>query len=218
MAISADYAYDAEICLAEAVDYVVNDCKMDADSFIDAMIVSGYAERFSRGNADVIAGNSGIELAMCSLSAAGWHMNFPDAEPVFERRPAYWCGYIMGHYICRRNVSIKTIHERLNMQQLLRLYPVYHEMDEEKCVEYLDLVIFPDDTETRLRKMRKRLRFTQEKLAQLTGVSKSAITQYERREKDINKASADTLYKLSDVLCCSITDLMEKGAGSQNGK
>ena len=82
---------------------------------------------------------------------------------------------------------------RVDMKKLLSLYPVYHEMDEEKCVEYLDMVISSDNIQTRLRKMRKRLCFTQEKLAQLSGVSKSAITQYERREKDINKASAETL-------------------------
>lgn len=33
---------------------------------------------------------------------------------------------------------------------------------------------------------------------------------YEQRNKDINKASAETLYKISKVLGCTMEDLIEK--------
>ena len=42
------------------------------------------------------------------------------------------------------------------------------------------------------------------------GVSLRSIQMYEQRNKDINKASVETLYRLSKVFGCSIEDLMEK--------
>jgi DNA-binding Xre family transcriptional regulator len=33
---------------------------------------------------------------------------------------------------------------------------------------------------------------------------------YEQRNKDINKASAETLYRISKVLGCTIEDLLER--------
>ena len=36
------------------------------------------------------------------------------------------------------------------------------------------------------------------------------IQQYEQRQKDINKAQADTLLRLSRVLNCGVEDLVEK--------
>lgn len=33
---------------------------------------------------------------------------------------------------------------------------------------------------------------------------------YEQRNKDINKASAETLYRISKVLGCTMEDLIEK--------
>ena len=36
------------------------------------------------------------------------------------------------------------------------------------------------------------------------------IQQYEQRQKNINKAQAEYLIMLSDVLCCEVIDLMEK--------
>ena len=43
-----------------------------------------------------------------------------------------------------------------------------------------------------------------------SGVSLRSIQMYEQRNKDINKASAETLYRLSKVFGCSMEDLLEK--------
>lgn len=52
--------------------------------------------------------------------------------------------------------------------------------------------------------------FTQKELADNSGVSLRSIQMYEQRHKNINKASAETLYRLSKILGCTIEDLMEK--------
>ena len=51
---------------------------------------------------------------------------------------------------------------------------------------------------------------TQAELAKRSGVSLRSIQMYEQRNKDTNKASAETLLRLSKVLGCTMEDLMEK--------
>lgn len=46
-------------------------------------------------------------------------------------------------------------------------------------------------------------------LAEETGIPVKTIQQYEQRRKDINKAQAEYVIKLSQVLCCKPQELME---------
>ena len=47
-------------------------------------------------------------------------------------------------------------------------------------------------------------------LSKLSGVSLRSIQVYEQRNKDINKASLETVYRLSKALGCTVEDLIEK--------
>lgn len=51
---------------------------------------------------------------------------------------------------------------------------------------------------------------TQSELAKRSGVSPRSIQMYERRNKDINKASAESTYRISKVLGCPMEDLLEE--------
>ena len=66
---------------------------------------------------------------------------------------------------------------------------------------------YPD---TKLKHIRKLFGLTQAQLAKSAGVSLRSIQMYEQRNKDINKASVETIYKMAKVLGCSIEDLLEK--------
>ena len=43
-----------------------------------------------------------------------------------------------------------------------------------------------------------------------SGVSLRSIQMYEQRNKNINKASVETIYRLAKALGCEIEDLIEK--------
>ena len=58
--------------------------------------------------------------------------------------------------------------------------------------------------ETRLAK-----NLTREKLGELSGVSYRMIEKYEQGIRDINKAEAMTVYKLSEALGCNVWELLE---------
>ena len=61
-----------------------------------------------------------------------------------------------------------------------------------------------------LKKLREEASLSQNKLATLSGVSNRMIQYYEQGVKNINKAQAETLFKLAKTLNCSIEDLIEK--------
>lgn len=56
---------------------------------------------------------------------------------------------------------------------------------------------------------RKKLKLSQTKLAEMSGVSICSIRAYEQGTKDINKAQGITLYKLSRTLKCKVEDILE---------
>ena len=61
-----------------------------------------------------------------------------------------------------------------------------------------------------LKRIRSSYGCTQAELAKRSGVSLRSLQMYEQRNKDINKASVETLYRISKVLGCTIEDLLEK--------
>lgn len=64
--------------------------------------------------------------------------------------------------------------------------------------------------ETNLKRIRTVKGYSQKQLAEMSGVSLRSIQMYEQRNKDINKAQSDSLYRLAKVLCCKMEDLLEE--------
>ena len=62
----------------------------------------------------------------------------------------------------------------------------------------------------KIRIIRTTYGYTQAELAQRSGVGLRSIQMYEQRNKDINQASAETMYRLSKTLGCTMEDLIEK--------
>lgn len=60
-----------------------------------------------------------------------------------------------------------------------------------------------------LKRIRAAYGCTQSELAKRSGASLRSIQTYERRNKDINRAGAESLCRISMVLGCMIEDLLE---------
>ena len=63
---------------------------------------------------------------------------------------------------------------------------------------------------TKLKCIRTAKGYSQKQLAELSGVSLRSIQMYEQRNKDINKAQSESLYRLAKVLGCTMESLLEK--------
>lgn len=204
------YLNDAIKNLANAFDYAINVCKLEPNWFMKLFIQSNISEQFERGNPAIISGISGEELVRDILSEVYPNEKLP--IPIFSegRTPEYWAGWALAQYQWASAKRFKDIFERIPLSEIIAMYPTYHEMDiscfnESMGERYNDVV-----TETKLRKIRESRQLSQSELAKLSGVNIRSIQLYEQRVNDIDKAQAQTLYKLSRVLGCSVEDLLEK--------
>jgi transcriptional regulator with XRE-family HTH domain len=77
-------------------------------------------------------------------------------------------------------------------------------------VDIVDEKVRTHFKDTNLKHLRSAYGCTQAELAKRSGVTLRSIQMYEQRNKDINKASADAIYRISKVLGCSMESLLEK--------
>ena len=89
------------------------------------------------------------------------------------------------------------------------MYPVFHEMSEEKFADAVDGIIREGMLPVKLRRLRTACGLSQRVLSERSGVSIRAIQQYEQRQKNINHAQAFSVVSLARVLGCRAEDLME---------
>ena len=209
-AYSESYLSDAKDRLSQFFDYLINDCGMKADWAASIFLSSGYAEQFERGNPAILAGMSGIELARAVVEATYQKKKLPEPGYAEGLSPEYWAGWALAEYQWFSGKRFKDIFEHVKLSDIISMYAVYHEMDISKFIETMDETCATVLPECRLKKLRESRGLTQAELAKVSGVSLRSIQMYEQRRKDINKASAETLYSLAKVLGCTIEDLIEK--------
>ena len=90
------------------------------------------------------------------------------------------------------------------------MYHPLHEADITKFVDVVDKRIREYYAETNLKRIRTAYGCTQAELAKKSDVSLRSVQMYEQRNKDINKASVETVYRLAKSLGCTVEDLIEK--------
>ena len=209
-AYNESYLSDAKAQLSQFFDYLINACGMKPDWVASIFISSGYAEQFERGNPAILAGMSGIELARAVTKVTYKKKKLPEPEFAEGLSPEYWAGWALAEYqwySCRR---FKDIFEHVKLSEIISMYLVYHEMDISKFIETMNEKCAKALPECRLKKLRESRGLSQTELANISGVSLRSIQMYEQRVNDIDKAQAQTVYKLSRVIGCSMENLKEK--------
>ena len=63
--------------------------------------------------------------------------------------------------------------------------------------------------ELKIKEIREQMGISLRDLSEETGIPIKTIQQYEQGRKDINKAQAEYVIKLAQVLCCNPVDLLE---------
>ena len=195
--------------LGEAFDYAVNACHLNADTFLNLFIASGLADGFGHGNPKLVAGLSGTELVMETLTKAGIDIPYPNPQTEYDCSAEYWCGWVLAYYQWKSGRSFRDIHENISMQEVLKLYPILHEASEDKFVDTLNDIIVRNTAISKLQRQRKRCGYSQRELSEKSGVNLRTLQQYELKTKDINKASVQTVLALASVLGCPIEELLE---------
>ena len=204
------YLSNAQSMLGDAFDYAINVCHVPGSSFVKLFIASTISKRLENGEPSYLSGKGGIEEAMEILAETTGKT--PDAAPQehFGRSREYWIGWAVAYYQWFSGRSYSDIFQVVTFEELQKMYDPLHEADITKFADILDARMREFFADTSLKRIRTAYGCTQAELAKRSGVSLRSIQMYEQRNKDINKASAETLLRLSRVLGCTMEDLMEK--------
>ncbi len=203
------YLEKGRIALARMLDFAVNELHYDITDFWNWFLVSGIAQRFGNGDFTLLVGKSGVELAYAVLENSG--VPYERIKPKFaaNRSEEYWLGWALAYYQWDTALSFSEITKYTPITKIRNLYSPYHEMDVRQFVDKMKELYKTSKSETNLKQFRKRAGYSQKELADLTGIPLRTIQQYEQRQKNINKAQAEYLFRIAKVLHCNGWDLME---------
>ena len=204
------YLNKAQAALGDAFDYAVNTCGIPGEDFIKLFTVSSISRRIENGEPALLAGKSGIEIAADVIFESTGKQLENEPQEHFGRSREYWIGWAICYYQWFSARSFHEIFEVFSFNDLQKMYYTLHEADITKFVDIADEKIKEHFKDTNLKRIRTSYGCTQAELAKRSGVSLRSIQMYEQRNKDINKASVEALYRISKVLGCSIEDLLEK--------
>ena len=204
------YLSRAQAALGDAFDYAVNVCRIPGADFVKLFTVSSVSKRMENGEPAILVGKSGVEIAADVIFETTGKQ--PEAEPQerFGRSREYWIGWAICYYQWFSARTYSEIFDVLSYEDLVNMYYTLHEADISKFADIIDEKIREHFKDTNLKRIRSIYGCTQAELAKHSGVTLRSIQMYEQRNKDINKASADTLYRISKVLGCSMESLLEK--------
>ena len=204
------YLSKAQAALGDAFDYAVGTCHIPGSDFIKLFIASSVSKRMENGEPAILAGKSGIEIAADVVFETTGRQLETDPQEHFGRSREYWIGWAVCYYQWFSARSYSDIFKVLSYEDLENMYYTLHEADITKFVDIVDEKIREHFKDTNLKRIRSSYGCSQAELSKRSGVTLRSIQMYEQRNKDINKASADALYRISRVLGCSMESLLEK--------
>ncbi|MBR3058326.1 MAG: helix-turn-helix transcriptional regulator [Clostridiales bacterium] len=203
------YLQDAMQNLGEMTEYAHDACGADLEKVFRCFTICGLAERFEKGDPLVVSGMSGTELYRRIIYECGERdKKWPAPLVRYETREYYWIGYILAYYQWRSGRHFKEILDSVPIDKLLKLYPALHTTSEKHAYELLDGCFKENSLVSRVQRYRKCIGITQAELARRTGVNLRTLQQYEIGDKDIRKASVQSVLALSRTLCCQPENLL----------
>lgn len=204
------YLSKARSILGDVFHYAVNTCGICGDDLVKLFIASSVSKRMENGEPAYLAGKSGIEIAREIVAETKGQELQIEPEEYFGRSREYWIGWAVAYYQWYSGRKYRDIFKVISFEDLQKMYYTLHEADITKFADIVDSKIKAYFPETNLKRIRTTYGFTQAELAKRSGVSLRSIQMYEQRNKNINKASVDTMYSLARVLGCTMEDLIER--------
>ena len=133
-----EFVDSARNVLGEAFDWVANTCDDDLTQFASHFAKSPVGTLFEQGSPKYTMGVNGAELANAVMESLGLAAYQQEPEFWLDKSAEYWVGYMFALYQWERNIPFRTILAKISIEELLGLYVLGHEQDEEKAVGIMD--------------------------------------------------------------------------------
>ena len=200
------YLEKAQNALGGMLDYAVNDVGYRIEEFWSLFLSSAICSDFENGDCSILVGRSGIELAYEVLDSKKNNVQPSNRD---MRSEEYWTGWALAYFQWQYALAFRDITEFIPIEEIRAMYMPFHEMDIRQFCDRMSEMYLERRKETNLKRRRKRLGYSQSALAAETGIPVRTIQQYEQGQKDINKARAEYVIRLSKVLFCEAQSLLE---------
>ena len=197
------------INLGEAFAYAKQDYDLSLDTFMSYLIVSGYAKEIEEGNPSIVFGQSGYEWVHNVFRLLNINVDIKMPAFDYRRLESFWCGYVLMYYQSQSGYSFSAIQKRISIEDICSMYYPLHESSEDKFVDVMNGIMKGYGVVTKLQAKRKMLGLSQSQLAKRADVNLRTLQEYEIGQKDINKASSETVYRLALALNCEVKDILE---------
>lgn len=196
--------------IGDIFDCAVNDMQMSGSEFVKLFVNSTACKKLEQGDSSYLVGKSGMEIALEVVKEMTGKQPSVKMGMHFGRSAEYWTGWTVCYYQWKSNRTYAEIFRAVSFEEFLELYPTLHEADVTKAAEVLEQRVREVYPDTNLKRIRMAYGCSQSRLAALSGVSLRSIQMYEQRKKDINRAQAESVYRLAKALGCHVEDLLEK--------
>lgn len=204
------YLNNAQTALGDAFDFAINTCGIAGNDFVKLFAASSVGKRMENGEPACLTGKSGLELVIEIVAETKGQVLHIEPQENMGRSKEYWIGWAIAYYQWHSARKYSDIFKVISFDNLQKMYYTLHEADISKFVDIADSKMKEYFSETNLKRLRTAYGCTQAELSERSGVSLRSVQMYEQRNKNINKANADTLYRIAKVLGCSMEDLMER--------
>lgn len=204
------YLGTARVTLGTMLDHAVNELGMELESFWRDFLDSGLADRFGRGDYQLITGRSGVELAYDVLERIeGAPVRPVPYQAVSSRSPEYWAGWALAYYQWKSVSTFRQITDKVLIRDIVGLYHPYHEMDISQFCDRMDQLCGLQE-DSRLKQRRCLVSLSQSELSALAQIPLRTLQKYEQKERLLSQASFETVFRLAQVLQCDPLDLVER--------
>ncbi len=202
------YIESAQNIMGHMFDFAINEVGMEPDDYARIYAISPIAKQMERGNPTYVAGKTGPEIVRLVIENARYNVQLPEDVMYMDKSPEYWAGWALAYYQWLRNVRFMHILKAIPFSELLKMYPVFYEMDITKFIDEMDNRLQKYYPDTALKRYRILAGLSQKELAEKAGVPIRQIQLFEQRQRDIRKSQAVTVLQLSMTLGCEMKDLL----------
>ncbi len=117
-------------------------------------LVSDVSYQFQTGNPGYVAGKTGCELVKEVIRKSGLVLPDLPEEMYLDKSPEYGVGFAMAFYQWYTGKTFQRIYRAVSISEILKMYPVFHEMDIMQFVSAMDEKLAAFYKETNLKRLR----------------------------------------------------------------
>lgn len=115
-----------------------------------------------------------------------------------------WSSMVYAYLLDKTGLNFETIFIYLPIQKVYEMFPLYHEMDINKCLTYFNEL----RKESVIAKRMKALKLTNAELSKRTGLSPASINFLRNRKTDIRKVAFQSAINIANELRISTETLL----------